>query len=57
MLNTLSPLSVLSRGYGAVSTGDGKIVKSVSDVKERDVVNVKLRDGYFTSSVNEVVKG
>ena len=57
MLNTLSPLAVLSRGYGAVSTEDGAIVKSVSDVKEHDVVNVKLRDGYFKSSVNEVVKG
>lgn len=56
MLNSLSPLSVLSRGYGAVSSG-GAIVKSVDDVKAGDAVKVKLKDGYFRSTVDAVVKG
>lgn len=43
-LNALSPLSILGRGYSYVSN-DGKIAKSVNDLKIDDKVLLHLADG------------
>ena len=51
-LELLNPLSVLSKGY-SLSTVNGKVIKSVKDVKVNDEVNIKLLDG----EINTVVKG
>ena len=43
-LDTLSPLKTLTRGYSIIEK-DGKIVKSVTDLKPDDKVSIKLKDG------------
>ena len=43
-LDAMSPLKTLARGYSVVEE-DGKLVKSVKDVKKDDIVNIRLSDG------------
>lgn len=43
-LETLSPLKTLKRGYSLVEL-DGKIIKSVKDIKENDKIEIKFIDG------------
>ncbi len=50
-LESLSPLSVLSRGY-AVATIGGKTVQSVQDTKKGDRLNVRLSDGCVYATVD-----
>lgn len=44
-LDSLNPLSVLSRGYAAVLNEDSGIVKSVKDVHPRERVRIRFCDG------------
>lgn len=44
-LDKLSPLKTLLRGYSILEDGNGKIVKSVKELKEKDVVKIVLCDG------------
>lgn len=44
-LNALSPLAVLSRGYGAVFDNGGRLIKSVGDVSVGDELTIKISDG------------
>ena len=46
-------MSVISRGYSAVFSDDGSLIKSVDQIEIGDSVNFKTVDG----SVNAVVKG
>lgn len=55
MLDALSPLKVVSRGYSLASK-DGKIVKSVKLVEVGDTVTTRLSDGYLVSSVTDIKK-
>jgi len=57
VLNSLSPLSVLARGYSTVNGGDGKIIKSISQIKKGDAVRVTLCDGWFDTEVTEINGG
>ncbi len=52
-LEALNPMSVISRGYSAVFSDDGKLIKSVEQIEIGDSINFKTVDG----SVNAVVKG
>lgn len=54
-LDALSPLAVLARGY-LVGRKGNKIVKSVSQIEEKDKINIVLQDGKAICTVNEVVK-
>ena len=51
-LLALSPLEVLRRGY-AVITKDQKVVKSVSQVKDKDAIRLRVQDGEFTARVTD----
>jgi len=42
-----SPLATLSRGYAIVRNGDGRIVRSVTQVKPGDELDVQVSDGAF----------
>jgi|LSQX01.3.fsa_nt_gb exodeoxyribonuclease VII large subunit len=53
-LNALSPLSILSRGYGMIKNKDDKILRSVKNVKNEDTINIILRDGELTCTVEGV---
>ena len=43
-LDSLSPLKTLTRGYSIVEK-DGKMIKSVNDLKSKDRISIKLTDG------------
>ena len=46
----MSPLKTLARGYSVVEE-DGKLVKSVKDVKKDDIVNIRLSDGKVDAKI------
>lgn len=53
-LETLSPLSVLMRGY-CVASKNGKAVKSKKDIKKDDELTLRFADGRVDISVGEVL--
>lgn len=50
MLDSLSPLRVVDRGY-AIVTKDGAVVKSDKQVKKGDELQIRLAEGELTASV------
>ncbi len=50
-LDAMSPLKVLTRGYAMVAREDGCLVRSVSDVKPKDPIAVRVSDGTIVASV------
>jgi exonuclease VII large subunit len=48
-----SPQRILALGY-TLTTCNGKIVRSVSDVEPGSVLTTKTVDGEFTSIINEI---
>lgn len=54
LLDAVSPLSVLARGYSITRNAKNeKIIRSVYQVKEGDLLHIKLHDGQITSQVTE----
>ncbi|MCB0377962.1 MAG: exodeoxyribonuclease VII large subunit [Bdellovibrionales bacterium] len=53
LLDSLSPLRVVDRGYGIVRK-DQQLVADVSQLKQGDSVEVELRDGFFVSEIINV---
>ncbi|WP_338365009.1 exodeoxyribonuclease VII large subunit [uncultured Pseudoalteromonas sp.] len=49
-LDSVSPLSVLARGYSITKTPQGKVVKSVEQIKTGDVLITELSDGAVKST-------
>lgn len=49
-LDALSPLKTLSRGY-SITEKDGKIIKSVNDIKKGDIITLKYSDGSKNAEV------
>lgn len=56
-LHALSPLAVLSRGYGLVQSEDGKSLSSVDGLKTGDNIHITMSDGSAWASVSSVEKG
>lgn len=54
-ISALNPLTVLSRGY-SFAEKEGKIINSVKDLKENDIISVTLKDGAFCAIVREITK-
>ena len=52
-IDALSPLKVISKGYGMVET-EGRIVKSIDDIKQGSTIKTSLSDGYFESVVTKI---
>ena len=50
-LDTLSPLKTLTRGY-VLTEKDGKLVKSIKELKKGDEIKLRFYDGEKTASVN-----
>ena len=50
-LEALSPLAILSRGYGVVADEKGTLVRSVGDVKVGDGIRLRLSDGTLETTV------
>ncbi|MEA2014957.1 MAG: exodeoxyribonuclease VII large subunit, partial [Thermodesulfobacteriota bacterium] len=56
MLDNLSPLSVLKRGFGIVRLSDGAIVRDVAMLAVDDSVDVKVSSGSFKARVTRILK-
>ncbi len=53
-LSSVSPMAVLQRGYALVMTPEGMLVSSINQIQPKDMVDVKLKDGSFISSVQDI---
>ena len=54
-LELLNPLNSLKRGY-SITKKDNKCITSIKNIKEKDNINITLKDGSINAIVNEVVK-
>ncbi len=52
-LEAVSPLAVLSRGYGMVRDGGGGVIKTVSGLKKGDAISVTVSDGHIDAVVSD----
>ena len=50
-LGALNPLAVLSRGYGAVFSGSGSLIKSTNVIKIGETLKIKVSDGEIDAAV------
>ena len=50
-LDAMSPLKVLTRGYAMAQTGDGSVLRSVSQVELGERITVSLHDGELSATV------
>ncbi len=51
----LSPFNVLGRGY-SMTHKEGRLISSVSEISKGDKVSVRLSDGEFTASIEDIIK-
>ena len=51
-LDALSPLKTLSRGY-SVTEHEGKVLSSINNINQNDIVQIRLQDGKFKAEVIE----
>lgn len=54
-LHALSPLAVLSRGYGAVFDAGGKVIRNAAETRPGERLSVMLSDGDIHTTVDEIV--
>ncbi len=52
-LKLVNPENILERGYAIVSKGKSVVTKA-NDVKKKEVIEIKMKDGYISSSVIDV---
>ncbi len=55
-LEALNPMSVISRGYSAVFCEDGKLIKSVAQLKKGDRFTFRTVDGSVVGETTEIIK-
>jgi exodeoxyribonuclease VII large subunit len=53
MLDAMSPLKVLTRGYAMVQDGQGQVIRSVAQVSAGDRITVRLSDGSVDATVTD----
>jgi exodeoxyribonuclease VII large subunit len=53
MLNALSPLAVLSRGF-SITSKNNEILSSVNQIKVDDTINIRFKDGTANAVVKEI---
>ena len=54
LLNSLSPLSVLHRGYSVAVDKSGNLLRSIKDVQSGEELNVRIEDGTLQTKVTSV---
>lgn len=54
-LDALSPLTVLSRGYGVIQNEDGKLIRSVKGLKSGDKLVITMTDGKFSTVCDKIL--
>ena len=54
LLDAVSPLAVLRRGYGIVSReSDGRVIRAAAEVRPGDMLRIRLHEGQLRSTVAE----
>ncbi len=53
-LDAMSPLKVLSRGYAMTQNEGREVVRSVSQVRAGDTINIRLSDGTLSAEVTHI---
>ncbi|ANZ58230.1 exodeoxyribonuclease VII large subunit [Fructilactobacillus lindneri] len=53
-LDHLSPLKIMARGYSLVKNKNGKLIKSVLDVKNDEELNIEFKDGNINANVTNI---
>lgn len=56
LLDSVSPLNTLKRGYSITMKNKTDIVKRIDDIRETDIIITKLVDGTITSNVSKIEK-
>lgn len=56
LISSLNPSSIMKKGYSAL-VKDGKLVRSVGDLKRGDEVSIKMWDGSASASIEDIDKG
>jgi exodeoxyribonuclease VII large subunit len=56
-LESLNPIAVLRRGFAVVSHPDGRVVRSVQQVKPGDPLDVQVSNGSFDVQVRRDHRG
>jgi exodeoxyribonuclease VII large subunit len=56
-LDAMSPLRVLSRGYTVSSDREGKVLKSVRDLRAGQEISVRFSDGLADCRVESITEG
>ena len=54
-LEALNPLSIMTRGY-SLTYHNGKVLKSIKDIKEHDEVEFHLHDGTANATITSITK-
>lgn len=52
-LDLLNPFSIMKRGYGIIQKEDA-VLRSIQDVQENDLINIKLSDGTLRANIIEI---
>jgi exodeoxyribonuclease VII large subunit len=55
-LKGLSPLDKLSQGYAYVESDNHKVVNSIDNIKQGDIVNIYVKNGVIESTVNKTTE-
>ncbi|MBE6020867.1 MAG: exodeoxyribonuclease VII large subunit [Clostridiales bacterium] len=56
MADSMDPVKILSLGYGAVTDKDGRFIRSTSEVKTGETINVRIKDGSMNCVINDIRK-
>ena len=51
-LASLDPSTIMGRGYAMVSHADGRIIRSVTQVHSKELINIQVADGKFSAKTN-----
>ena len=54
LLDSLSPLKTMKRGYSVTTNNDGKLINKIADVNIGDSINIKLTDGKVSAKVESI---
>lgn len=55
-LDLLSPLKIMQRGYGYVTTKNNEVIKSVEQLKIGEDIDIHFSDGTSKATVNKIAK-
>ncbi|MDR1481731.1 MAG: exodeoxyribonuclease VII large subunit [Synergistaceae bacterium] len=53
-LNALSPLSAMSRGYAICCDQGGRVIKSATEIRAGDEINLRFKDGSAEATITSV---